>query len=165
VKGIFCLALLLPAVAVGAVVGDRAPEFKLKDLTGRTRSLGELRQEHALLLDFSSVFCVSCQETLRGVEALRRDADRRGLRVAVVNVDGPRATQAVRSVAKGVGVGFPVLLDSNGIAAKDYGIEQIPSLVLIDKGGVIRAVHRGPVTRWELIRMLQLVPGRSEGGE
>ena len=44
--------MTLPLLAGAAAVGDRAPEFRLKDLEGKERSLSDLRQGGAIVLDF-----------------------------------------------------------------------------------------------------------------
>ncbi|MBI5443798.1 MAG: TlpA family protein disulfide reductase [Deltaproteobacteria bacterium] len=122
-------------------VGDVAPDFRLKDLEGRERTLSELRQGASLLLDFGSVYCVSCQETRRGLERFRRKGKSRGIRVVAVNVDPPKAAKASRSVARGLRLEFPVLLDGKGATARAYGVAQIPRLFLIDDEGIVRAVY------------------------
>jgi peroxiredoxin len=135
------LFLLWSVRAWALGVGDPAPEFRLKDLEGRERTLSELRQGRPLLLDFGSVFCVSCQETLRGLERLRRGKEARGIRVVAVNVDPAKNAKAVRAVARGLRLSFPVLLDGDGATARAYGVAQIPFLVFVDEKGLIQALY------------------------
>ena len=124
-------------------MGDRAPEFRLKDLAGKERTLAELRHGGPIVLDFGSVYCASCQEVLRRLETLRREQKPGGLRVAVVNVDPPWAEKVVQSVIKGLRAGYPVVRDPEGATAETYGVKQIPHLVAVDAGGIIRAAHEG----------------------
>ncbi|MBI5445067.1 MAG: TlpA family protein disulfide reductase [Deltaproteobacteria bacterium] len=137
------LAVLLPLLAGAVAVGDQAPEFRLKDLEGRERSLSDLREGGAIVLDFGSVYCASCQEVLRRLEALRREQKPGGPRVAVVNVDPPWAEKVIQSVMKGLRAGYPVVRDLDGTTADAYGVKQIPHLVAVDAEGIIRAVHEG----------------------
>ncbi|MHB8764447.1 MAG: TlpA family protein disulfide reductase [Deferrisomatales bacterium] len=139
-------ASLLPVVSAaeaGPAPGEPAPGFALGDLEGRVWTLERLRRGGPVLLDFGSVFCAACQEALRGLEQTRQTFVPRGLAVAAVNVDGPKAARAVATVTRSLGVGYPVLLDGDGAVAEAYGVEVIPFLVLVDAAGTVRAVHRG----------------------
>jgi peroxiredoxin len=120
-----------------------APGFELVDLDGRSWTLEELRGGGPLLLDFGSVFCAQCQDALRWLETARQEYGPRGLAVAAVNVDGPKAARAVATVTGSLGARYPVLLDPDGAVAEAYGVEVIPYLVLLDREGRVRAVHRG----------------------
>lgn len=133
----------LSRAEVGAAPGQMAPGFALTDLEGRTWTLEGLREGGPLLLDFGSVFCAQCQEALRWLETARQEYGPRGLAVAAVNVDGPKTARAVATVTQSLGAGYPVLLDPDGAVAEAYGVEVIPFLVLVDAGGVVRAVHQG----------------------
>ena len=101
------LLVLFPLFAGAAGLGDGAPEFRLKDLEGRKRTLADLREGGPILLNFGSVFCASCQEALRRLEEVRRELGPRGLRVAAVNLDPPKAARAVQSVVRGSAQGIP----------------------------------------------------------
>ncbi len=140
-------AALLPlgwasaALALGP--GEPAPAFELTALDGGQHSLESLSGGKPLLLDFGSVFCTACREALGWLEDAQRAYAGRGLRVAAVNVDGPKAVAAVNSVCSGIGVTYPVLLDGDGSVAQAYGVEAIPYLILVGPGGRVRAVHLG----------------------
>jgi peroxiredoxin len=148
-RTVLVLLALLPLLAGAAAVGDQAPEFRLKDLDGKERSLSDLRQGGAIVLDFGSVYCASCQEVLRRLEALRREQKPGGPRVAVVNEDPPWAEKVVQSVMRELRAGYPVLRDVDGSVAESYGVKQIPHLVAIDAEGIVRAIHEGLPTNLE----------------
>ena len=51
-------------------------------------------------------------------------------------------------------VTFQVALDQRGRARRAFLIQGLPTTVFIDSGGVVRTVHRGPISRQELDRGL-----------
>jgi peroxiredoxin len=63
-----------------------------------------------------------------------------GLTALAVNVDDDQAAAAAFAAAHPVG--FPVLLDPNKIVAKTYRVDNLPMLLLIDRSGAVRFVHR-----------------------
>ena len=137
-----CLALgagRCDAVEVGAP----APAFELTARDGAVHSLESLSGGAPLLLDFGSVFCIACREVLEWLEGVQQRYGPRGLRVAAVNLDGPRFLTAVNSVCDNLGATYPVLLDADGSVAEAYGVEAIPYLVVVDPSGTVRAVHLG----------------------
>lgn len=148
-------------VQIGAAPGQAAPGFELTDLDGRRWTLEELRGGGPLLLDFGSVFCAQCQEVLRWMETVRQEYGPRGLAVAVVNVDGPKAARAVGTVTRSLGAGYPVLLDPDGAVAGAYGVDVIPFLVLVDAAGFIRAVHQGGGP--EMVELMRLNAALADG--
>jgi peroxiredoxin len=63
-----------------------------------------------------------------------------GLSALAVNVDDDQAAAASFAAARPVG--FPVLLDPTKSVARQYRVDNLPMLLLIDRSGAIRYVHR-----------------------
>lgn len=159
-----CLPLILASVAFAQAleIGQGAPDFRLRDIDGTHRTLAELRGSGALLLDFGSVFCFNCQETLSLLEEIRRAPAAFRLRVAAVNLDPAESASAVKAIARGIELGYPILLDPEGIVSTAYDVTQIPYLVLIDAKGIIRAIHRGSPSGLKEMILQKLGPSHGE---
>jgi peroxiredoxin len=86
--------------------------------------------------------------------------------VVGVNVgEGERRAQAA---AARLGIGFPILLDKDSTIFKAWGADVLPTAYLLDRGGHIRYIARGPVEwdRDDIIGMLkQMTAERPPGGE
>lgn len=127
-----------PAVAVG----DRAPDFMLKDQNGNDVRLSDLTdQGRVVLIFFRGKYCLACRGALRGL--LPRYEDFKSSKVSVVAV-GPVTSEE----AKGFELPFPVLSDLEFEATKKYGLFHEkgllgkdvprPATLLLDQGRVIR---------------------------
>ena len=64
---------------------------------------------------------------------VQRDFKNRGLVVLAVSIKEPRAT--VAAWGQRVGIGFPLLLDEDGAAARAWRVRSTPTVYLVDRGG------------------------------
>ena len=126
---------------------DPAPDFTLEDLSGNAFSLSRMRGR-AVLLDFWASWCGPCRAEMPALERLHREFAGRGLSVVGVNVDEPRAT-AARFIEQ-QGYTFTVLLDKGFEAAMLYDARSLPTLVLVDAEGNVKAYDHGTRSEAEL---------------
>lgn len=132
-------AMASPALAVQP--GEPAPAFQGTPLTGRAGIRLEDYAGKVVYLDFWASWCAPCRLSLPWMERLHRDYHAAGLEIIAVNVDEKSAD--ARRFLKQFPVGFPVLADPKGEIATLYDVQDMPSSYLIDRRGVVRAVHRG----------------------
>jgi peroxiredoxin len=122
-------------------VGFLAPDFALPDLNGARVTLSDFRGKKAVFLNFWASWCPSCQEEMPTMETLYREFKPRGLEILAVSID--TRTAEVAKFTKMHGVTFPALLDPDQRVFKQYRASKIPTHVLIDRSGVIRAREVG----------------------
>ncbi len=127
----------LGPVAGGAV----APAFSLPALRGGPVSLEGLRGT-PVLIDFWAAWCAPCIRAMPLLARIQREQGR-ALRILSVNVDGDRES-AARQDAE-TGSALTMLFDEDGGLARRYGVETLPHLVLIDRGGKVARVFVGEV--------------------
>jgi peroxiredoxin len=134
---LFAMLLLLqhPASAGATTVGDQAPDFALPASVGGNVRLSEHRGE-VVLLTFWSSRCAICATQLAQLGDLQTTYRSAGLVTLAVSVDDDlrRATQFARSHP----ARFPLLLDRRKDVSRAYGIERLPTTVLIDRRGRVR---------------------------
>lgn len=53
------------------------------------------------------------------------------------------------------GIDYPVLLDEKNDATSKYGIRSIPTVIVIDKDGIVAEHHVGPYEKDELLKLLE----------
>lgn len=140
--GAIVLAWLLAASPTSAaeLAGKTAPDFALKSFTGENLRLSEYRGGIVLLTLWAS-WCGECREQLSGLQQLHDQYGEQGLAVLSVSVDSkPRRAQ---ELVAGLGLDYPVLLDSDKQVARLYDPRFMPLTVLIDPAGTVRYVHEG----------------------
>jgi methylamine dehydrogenase accessory protein MauD len=118
---------------IGLPVGELAPEFRLPDLEGETRTLTDLRAEgKPVMLLFSDPLCGPCTALLPQISEWQHQyADR--LSMVLVSA-GTREENVKKSAAHGIG---QVLVQEHGEVAKAYQYAGTPSAVLISSSGRI----------------------------
>ncbi|MCX5853648.1 MAG: TlpA disulfide reductase family protein [Deltaproteobacteria bacterium] len=139
-----CMALILifalscsdtrPREAVKKTADAAAPDFSLKTLSGKTFKLSGQKGKPVLLI-FVTTWCPSCRAEIPHYKDIYETYGRRGLEVAMIDIQEPGAT--VSRFASRNQIPFGILLDEQGEVAGAYGIVGVPAMVLIDKGGKI----------------------------
>jgi thiol-disulfide isomerase/thioredoxin len=135
------LALALLANRSGEQVGRAAPDCALTELGGEQPiDLARYRGQ-VLWLDFWASWCGSCAESFPYLNGLQREFGARGFQVLAVNLDEePRDAQAFLALHP---ARFALAADASGRCPRDFGVERMPTAVLIDRAGVIRHVQPG----------------------
>ncbi len=123
-----------------ALAGRRA-EVVAPDLSGREVDV-LATPARARVVDFWASWCEPCREQLPALERLARTYGPRGLAVYAVAFDEDRSQ--VQSFLQGTPVSFPVLWDKGGARLSGrLDVTRLPTTVVVDAGGTIRAVHLG----------------------
>lgn len=133
--------LPLASRALIAEIGDPAPAFEGMPLTGRAAVRLQDYRGKVLCVEFWASWCKPCPQSLPWLERLHREFGAGGFEVVAINVD-ENVVEARRFLRRHP-VGFPVLSDASGEIAAQYDVQDLPSSYLIDRSGVVRAVHRG----------------------
>ncbi len=134
------LVLSSPAQAVSLSAGDEAPGFSLEDLDGNVRTLEQFR-DRTVVIAFWSTWCSRCEEELLFLK--EHFGERNDVAVLLVNQDSETKVDRamIRAVRDRLGIGFPILVD-NGLSLWDhYGINALPTSVVIGRDGKIRYIE------------------------
>jgi thiol-disulfide isomerase/thioredoxin len=143
------------AIQVGRLE-QPAPEIDVTDwVLGEAASLADLRGQ-AVLLEFWATWCRPCLELLPKLAALHAQYADRGLAILAITRYGqspPNADAAeaqarerdlVRTVVDGRGLdGIRVGIAPDGRLQRQYGATAVPTLVLIDRAGLVRLIGSG----------------------
>jgi thiol-disulfide isomerase/thioredoxin len=138
---ISALFLLAPAHTALAALkkGQPAPPVKVITTSGQSVTLANY-QGRVLLLDFFASWCHPCVKSIPHLIDLNRKYGRQGLHVLGLSLDeekedlldfiGPRK------------LNYPVALADEELQIS-YGLRSIPTLVLIDKKGIVVDIYMG----------------------
>ncbi|MEO6079376.1 MAG: TlpA disulfide reductase family protein [Steroidobacteraceae bacterium] len=119
--------------------GRAAPDFALRATSGSNFRLSEHRGE-VMLLVFWGSRCGQCGTQLTSLSHMVDTYRSAGLAAFAVNVDDDQVAAAEFAMAHPVS--FPVLLDPAKAVARQFQVDNLPMLLLVDRAGVIRHVHR-----------------------
>jgi cytochrome c biogenesis protein CcmG, thiol:disulfide interchange protein DsbE len=128
----------------GGMVGKPAPPLSLpvaaNGTPGASMTLADLKG-HPVLLDFWASWCGPCAMEAPVVDRVARRYEKKGLTVLGVNVSDTPAV--VRAYAAQKGLSYPMVLDPGSNTSNRYGVQQLPSLIVIDKEGNVFAFLTG----------------------
>jgi len=131
-----------PASAPVAV-GEKVPEFSVRDLQGRTWKLSELQKQTkggVVSLTFWCSFCHSCRHIDASVNELAK-AQQGKAAVVLVDASAGETAERVQSFAQKKGLTLPILMDAEGKSADLFGVKVTTTTLVIDGSGVLR--YRG----------------------
>lgn len=118
------------------IEGEEALDFTLKDLEGKNVSLRDFIGKKPILLDFSTTWCPYCTQILPTFRTICDNYNKHGLKIVLVYINEDKETVAAH--VKKHAISCTVLLDSDGLVASRYKVMGVPTIVVIDKEGMIR---------------------------
>jgi peroxiredoxin len=129
------------AVSAAAPPGGAAPapDFALPAFGGSNVRLSEYRGQ-VVALTFWSSRCSVCASQLEALAQLQTTYGPAGLVTLAISVDDDmdRAQNFARSHAGNV----PLLMDVRRHVGRSYGVDRLPTTVLIDRSGKVRQLYR-----------------------
>jgi thiol-disulfide isomerase/thioredoxin len=139
-------AVPVVANADGLKLADTEPspkkQFKLSEYHG-----------HPVLLDFWATWCGPCKAQSPIVNRIAARYKDRGLITVGVNTSDEPDSAA--PYAKGHGLTFPMAWDKGNEAARVFGVENLPTMVLITKQGKVAAIRTGMTSDDEIDRLVR----------
>jgi peroxiredoxin len=135
-------ALLLAATPVLAVeIGKPAPAFALTAMDGGTPMSLEQLKGKVVFVDFWASWCGPCRQSLPQYEKLRTELAQQEFAIVAINLDEEAADAS--AFLKQHPVNYTILRDPAGDVPKAFGLAGMPTSYLIDRDGIVRAVHTG----------------------
>jgi peroxiredoxin len=138
---LFAAALLGASLVVAQDKGTGPAEFSLRSIDGQTVTSQSLRGE-VVVLAFGASWLPLSKTQLQGIRKLADEYADRGVVVYWVSTESedPKSKnyasdEQLRGFAQRYGLKVTVLRDPDGAVSKKFGIDQLPSIVILDKQG------------------------------
>jgi peroxiredoxin len=142
---VLCTASASLAAQDPPKLGQAAPEFSLKLLSGGEASLSQFTG-HPVLVNFWATWCKPCRKEMPAIMAAYQAHHAGGLEVLAVNLSDQESMKDVRKFVAELELPFPILLDEKGKTRQRYGLITVPTSVFIDAQGTVREVDAGPIS-------------------
>jgi len=141
VKGI-ALAAVFASAALASSSSGPAPGFQLSGRGGKTIDLSQFKGQ-VVMINFWASWCGPCRKEMPLLEDIYKKYKPMGFTMLAVNVepDTKAADAWLGKLAKPVS--FPIAYDVDSKVSKLYKVETMPSTVIVDRKGNVRALHRG----------------------
>lgn len=135
-----CRAPERAAVAVGAP----APAYASQTVEGTPVALADLKGK-VVLLNIWATWCKPCREEIPALETLYQQHRSQGFEVIGVSIDAPQETARLRPFLTELGASYPLWHDPDDRISSTFLALGVPASYLIDRDGVLRWRHMGPV--------------------
>lgn len=140
------LSVVLPLTSAAftprkGAAAPQAVEFSLRSIDGQTVSSDSLRGE-VVVLAFGASWLPLSRTQLQGIRKLADKYSERGVVVYWVSTDSesPKSKnyasdEQLRAFAKKYGLSVTVLRDPDGKISRQFKVDQLPAIVILDKQG------------------------------
>lgn len=120
-----------------------APELTLEDLSGNPVSLGDYRGS-VVLVNLWATWCPPCREEMPTLQAFYEKYRSHGFVLIAINQEEPLET--VSAFVEEFGLTFPVWLDLEYQAQREFNTIGLPSSYVIDRKGRVRLMWIGGIS-------------------
>ncbi len=143
IKGITTIALLVmllawPGTGFAASVGDAVPEFVLTGLDGTEYRSDSIIGEKPLMLVFWATWCPNCKKEIPDLKKIHADFKPKGLEFIAVNVGKNDSADKAKRYIKKYEIQYPAAFDNGGKITKRFKVRGIPTIIIVDKSGIVR---------------------------
>ena len=132
---------------------ESAPDFALRDLRGRTVRLEAFRGR-VVLINFWATWCPPCRAEMPELVRLQKEYEARGLQVIGVT-QPPYARGVVRRLARRFKINYPIVYGTRETALAFGAGEVLPTTVVIDREGRVRAHILGILEQEEFAEQIE----------
>jgi peroxiredoxin len=136
-------------------IGKPAPDYNAVSLNGDSVSLAQARGR-VVLLNVWATWCHPCRDEIPVLQALHERYASAGLALVGVSVDARGEEDTIREFAKEFDMTYPLWLDPDERVQSTFLAIGVPATFLIDRNGILRWRHVGPVRANDATLMREL---------
>jgi peroxiredoxin len=136
----------ISALAGGYQVGDKASDFKLKNVDGKMVSLADYPNAKGFIIVFTCNHCPYAKAYEDRIIDLNKKYAPLGYPVIAINPNDPTSYpedsyENMQKRAKDKGYQFPYLFDENQVVYPEYGAQRTPHVFVLSKSGDVLTVE------------------------
>lgn len=139
--------VLVPGKAEGAqqtttevdqphMLGKMAPDFTLKDLSGKKVSLSDFKGR-PVLVNFWATWCGPCKVEMPWFEQFHKQYAAEGLEILGLTDDADAGNDVIAKTAQKTGATYPILLTDGKVQTAYGGLDVLPMSFYVDRNGIV----------------------------
>ena len=130
-------------------VGSEAPDFALRDSKGNSFNLSDFENEKVVVLEFMNMGCGSCHSFEKDVLKSYCNSTTMPEDVEVISLTQTEDVSQEDLEERAEGKNWAYVFGSEEMTDA-FGADRSPSIVIIDKDGIVTFSESGPMTESEL---------------
>lgn len=137
--------LLLPCSAnAGYVgVGDKAPAFQAVTIDGQNISIDNPTNAKPVLLVFWATWCPYCEAAVPKLKKIYSAYSPKDLTFVSINPGVNDSLRKVRLFVEKYNLPYPVIYDKGGAISKTFGVNGVPTVIIVGRNDIVR--YRGGI--------------------
>lgn len=137
--------LLFLSLLFGSTFGtvNEVPNFRLKNLDGRTVSYNQVKGENLTVIDFWATWCKPCVKSIPEFVKMDKEFKDDQVKFIGISIDGPRNKAKVKPFIKSLGADYTVLRDSDSSVMARLRVTAVPTLLIVNSENEIVYFHEG----------------------
>ncbi len=125
------------------IAGYLAPGFTLTSTLGEQIVLADYRGQ-PVVLNFWATWCPPCRAEMPEFQSA---SVKYNGQVTILGVDQGEPPSIVADFGSALSITYPLLVDQENVASRDYNVTALPTTVFIDGRGVVREITTGMVSK------------------
>jgi len=140
-----------------------APDFALKDATGKTVKLSEHKGK-VVLLNFWATWCGPCKIEIPWFIDFQQQFKDRDFAILGISMDDD-GWKSVKPYLEQKKINYQVMIGTEELSTLYGGVDSLPTSFLIDRAGKIASIHTGLISKSEYQTEIQdLLDGKDSKG-
>ncbi|QED26946.1 TlpA family protein disulfide reductase [Microvenator marinus] len=155
------IAQMSDSGAASKLEGGPAPVFALEAMDGQRMGAKDFAGK-VVILDFWATWCPPCIKQMPALQNIKNDEElKEDVKILSINTDDPtpERTELVESFMAKHALSLDVLYD-DGVVSNLYGVERIPTLVVIDPNGLVSYGGSGVLSEGKLRKLIREAKGQ-----
>lgn len=148
------LPILYLAMCPLAWAQESAPSLILQGTNGQEHKLQQYRGR-IVVLNFWATWCVPCLDEIPILAATYKSYSRQGLVVLGASLDDAKSLKEVNAIVRKYKIKYPVFINVSAESMESFGVESVPTTILLNRNGQIVARISGKVDQFALKRRIE----------